>query len=388
MNNLRIFAIATVFITALGLLCSCAMTKPEGERLMYIGTYTERGSEGIYFTRMNLATGALSTPELAVKTENPTFLDIDAGGKFLFAVNEVGHFAGKNAGAVSSFAIDNATGKLTLLDQRSTLGDGPCHLVLDELHEQVITANYSGGSVAVIPMQTDGKLGEASQFIQLEGHSIRPRQEQPHAHCVALDPAGHFAFVCDLGTDKVMSYRLDPTSRSSNTPLTPNDPPFFAVKPGSGPRHLAFAPNGRFAYLISELACTITTLAYDAKHGIFREAQTVSTLPTDFKGENIAAEVAVHSNGKFVYGSNRGDNSLAVFKINPHDGTLTYVQHQSTLGKFPRHFTIDPTGKFLIAANQESNQLVVFAIDPATGMLTPTNVTLSVPAPVCLKFMP
>jgi 6-phosphogluconolactonase len=284
---------------------------------------------------------------------------------------------------VSAFSIDAETGKLTLLNQRSSGGDGPCHLVLDKDQKNVLVANYGGGSVGVLPVLPDGTLGETNAFIQHAGKSVNPsRQEKPHAHCVALDPANRFAFVCDLGIDKVMIYHFD----SARGTLTPNDPPFFQAKPGAGSRHLAFHPNGRFAYLVNELDSSMTALAYDASRGELRELQTLPMLPDDFKGDNLAAEVVVHPSGKFLYSSNRGHDSIVHFDIDRKKGTLKFVERQPTAGKTPRHFAIDPTGKFLMVANQDSGNVVVFAINPRDGRLTKTGQTLEVPSPVCVKF--
>ncbi len=313
------------------------------------------------------------------------FFDLAADGKFLYAADEINNFEGKRAGSVGAYSIHAGTGKLTLLNEHSSVGDGPCHVLIDHTGKDALIANYGGGSIAVLPIEADGKLDEASSFIQHEGKSINPdRQEKPHAHSMALDPANHFAFACDLGLDKVMIYRFD----AEHGKLTPNEPPFAAIKPGSGPRHMTFSADARFAYLINEMACTVNVFAYDAKRGALHELQTISTLPADFKGQNTDAEIALHPSGKFLYGSNRGDNSIAVFAVDPAEGTLTFVQRQSVLGKTPRNFGIDPTGKFLLDANQDSHNLVLFSINPQTGELTPTGKTWELAAPVCVRFLP
>jgi 6-phosphogluconolactonase len=365
------------------LICWCADAAPSNQCLVFFGTYTGPKSKGIYSARMDLATGALSSLNVAAETPNPTFLNLDQTHHRIYAADEVSHFEGKPGGGVCGFSIDPESGKLTLLNQLSSGGGGPCHLLLDKEGRNILVANYGGGSVEVLPVMPDGTLGEATALVQHEGKSVNhSRQEKPHAHCMALDAANHFAFACDLGIDKVMIYRFD----SAHGTLTPNEPAFFATKPGAGPRHLAFHPNGRFAYLINELDSTMTALAYDASRGAFSELQTLPMLPDDFKGDNLGAEVVVDAQGKYLYGSNRGHDSIAVFRIDRAKGTLKLVQRQSTMGKTPRHFAIDPTGKFLVVANQDSGNVVVFAINPRDGQLKPTGHSLEVPSPVCVKF--
>ena len=353
-----------------------------GEYNVYIGTFTGAKSKGIYACHMDEASGAVTSPKLVAETKSPSFLDIDPQHKLLFAINEINRFEGKPAGAVTAFAIDSATGALSQLNQRSTVGTGPCHVVVDATHKDVLVANYASGSVAVLPVSADGHLGEASTFIQHHGKSINPsRQEGPHAHCLTLDAANRFAFACDLGLDEVLVYKFD----AEHGTLTANDPPFAAIKPGSGPRHLVFHPNGHAAYVINELNSTITRFAYDADRGVLTEKQTISTLPVDFKGQNFPAEIAVHPSGKFLYGSNRGHNSIAIYAIDSATGALKNIGYEPTHGKIPRNFAIDPMGRFLLAANQNSDNIAVFRIDPATGLLKFIS-QIDVPAPVCLKF--
>jgi 6-phosphogluconolactonase len=353
--------------------------------LVFIGTYNGTKSKGIYVSRLDTATGKLSQPELAAESIHPTFLAVHPNQRFLYAANETGNYASTKSGAISAFAIDASTGKLTLLNQQSSGGGGPCHLIVDRAGKNVLAANYGGGSVAVLPIQENGRVGEATAFVQHQGSSVNPRrQEGPHAHFIITDPANRFALACDLGLDKVLVYRFD----SARGALVPNDPPAAAVQAGSGPRHLAFHPNGRWVYLINELASTMTVWSYDAAGGALKELQTISTLPEEFKGESATAEVQVHPSGKFVYGSNRGHDSIAVFAVDKKTGLLTPLQHQSTLGKMPRHFAIDPTGKWLIAENQQTDNIAVFALDTKTGKLTPTGQVLPAPTPVCIQFVP
>lgn len=370
--------------TTLGRTSAAAVSDDAGRGMVFIGTYTGGPSRGIYVSRMDAGTGGLSAPALAAETANPSFLSIHPNRRFLYAVSEINSFDGKKSGAVAAFAIDRGTGRLTLLNRQASGGTGPCHVCVDATGKCVMVANYGSGSVATLPVGEDGSLGEARSVIQHTGSSVNPqRQQGPHAHQIVTDAANRFAVVCDLGLDKVLAYRLDPAEAK----LSPNDPPFTSVKPGSGPRHLAFHPSGRFAYVISELSSTLTTFIYDAQRGTLSEVQTLSTLPADFRGVSTTAEVGIHPSGKFVYGSNRGHDSISVFAIDEKTGKLSPVQHQPTLGKVPRFFVIDPTGKFLFACNQDSNNIVVFRIDRATGRLTPAGQTVGVGRPVCLAFL-
>lgn len=355
-----------------------------GEAAVYLGTYTQRGSKGIYLAHLDLASGAFRLSGLAGEVVNPSFLAIHPSHKFLYSIGEVGEFAGGKGGAVSAFAVDQATGKLILLNQKSSRGPGPCHVTIDRLGKNVLVANYSGGSIACLPVGDDGRLGDATAFIQHEGSSVHPKRQQgPHAHSINLDAANRFAFVADLGLDKVLVYRFDPAKGT----LTPNDPPAVSIEPGSGPRHFAFHPNGRFAYVINELKSTVTAFAYDAERGTLQTLQTVSALPEGFDGPSTTAEVQVHPSGKFLYGSNRGHDSIAMFAIDSATGRLTPLGHEPTQGKNPRNFGIDPTGAYLLAANQDGDNVVAFRIDRATGKLRPTGQSIHVPMPVCVKFM-
>ena len=364
-----------------------AETEGDGARpLVFFGTYTGAKSKGIYVSRIDPATGRLTAPELAAESVNPSFLAVHPNRRFLYAVNELGEYNGKPGGAVSAFAIDARAGKLTLLNQQSSGGGGPCHLVVDKAGRNVLVANYGGGSVAVLPIQEGGRLGEATAFIQHTGSSVNPRrQKEPHAHSINLDTANRFAFAADLGLDRILVYRFD----AAKGTLTPNEPPFAIVAPGAGPRHFAFHPRGRFAYVINEMQCTVTAFSYNARRGELVEVQTISTLPAgqDMSPNFSTAEVQAHPSGKFLYGSNRGHDSIIVFTIEPKTGKLTYVENQSTRGKTPRNFGIDPTGKFLLAANQGSDTVVGFRIDDKTGCLTPTGHVVEVGAPVCVRFV-
>lgn len=375
---------------AAALLIHCEIVEAQsgGSELVFIGTYTSAKSQGIYLTHLDPASGRLGPLELAAKTENPTFLALHPNRRFLYAANEIDNFGGQRSGAVSGFRIDPQSGKLTLLGQQPSGGGGPCHLAVDGAGRCVLVANYGSGSLAVLGLGDDGRLDPPSSVLQHHGSSVNPqRQAGPHAHFITTDPANRFALACDLGLDKVFIYRLNIPAADGTPGLTTNDPPWLQVKPGSGPRHLAFHPNGRFVYLISELGCTLTACSYDAKRGALDKVQVVSTLPEGFKGDNISAEVQVHPSGRFVYGSNRGDDSIVVFAIDPNSGKLSFIQRVSTQGKTPRHFAFDTTGQWLLCEDQDSDRVVEFAVDAATGRLTPTGQTLQVGAPVCAVFL-
>ena len=353
--------------------------------LVYFGTYTGARSKGIYVSRFDPATGQLAAPELAVATASPSFLALHPSRRFLYAAGEASRLEGKRVGVVSAFGLDPTSGRLTLLNQQSSGGEGPCHLAVDQSGKCLLVANYGNGAIAALPIQVDGALGEPGTVIQHQGSSVNPsRQAGPHAHFITTDPANRFALACDLGLDKVLVYRLDPAKAA----LVANDPPFASVKPGSGPRHLVFHPTGRFVFLVNEMSATLTEFAYDAKRGALTELQTLSTLPEAFTGGRSGAEVQVHPSGKFVYASNRGHDSIAVFAFDAERGQLTCLQHQETQGKTPRHFALDATGQWLLAENQDSDSVVVFRVDATTGRLSPTGQTILVGAPVCAVFVP
>jgi 6-phosphogluconolactonase len=361
------------------------------ETLAYVGTYTRGASQGIYLFRLEVdnpevSQNVLLVPlGLAAEAENPSFLEIDAQRRLVFAVNEVEEFAGQPSGAVSAFASDPTTGRLELINQRASGGAGPCHLALDQTGRYVLVANYGGGSAAVLPVAPDGRLGEATDFVQHAGSSVDPqRQEGPHAHCVTVSPDNRFVFVCDLGLDKVMAYRFN----AEEGKLAPSDPPFATVAPGAGPRHMAFRPDGKYAYVINELNSTITAFAYDRNSGRLAEVQTISTLPEFYDGSNTTAEIDVHPSGKFLYASNRGRNSVVLFTIDDESGALAYVEEKSTGGQTPRHFGIQPSGDHLAIANQGTNTLLLCRVDGDNGRLKPSGVFAEAPTPVCIKFLP
>ena len=370
----------------LGQLAPMTVRGAEKDRfLVYVGSYTGARSKGIYAWRFDASTGVATPLGLAAQAVNPSFLAVHPSNRYLYATSEVGSRGGQPGGGVEAFAIDAASGKLTPLNQVSSRGAGPAFVAVDRTGSDVLVANYSGGSIAVCPIKEDGRLGEATAFVQHEGSSInRLRQREPHAHSINVSPDNRFAIAADLGLDKLLIYRFD----AAKGTLAPNDPPFAAVKPGSGPRHFTFHPSGRFAYAINELASTVTAFSYDAARGALSELQTVSTLPGGFLGDSTTAEVQVDAAGRFLYGSNRGHDSIAVFGIDAATGTLTPVEYVSTRGRTPRNFRIDPTGAYLFAANQDSGNVAIFRIDARTGRLTATGKALEVGSPVCVKFVP
>ena len=350
---------------------------------VYFGTYTNGTSKGIYVSHFDPATGVLGEPVLAAESVNPSFLALHPSGRFLYAVNEVDNFEGA-AGAASAFAVE-ADGKLRLLNQSSTRGTGPCYISLDRAGKHALVANYGGGSVAVLPVGADGKLGRATAFVQHEtlpgGEAQKPRR--PHGHSIDLDPAGRFALVADLGLDRILVYRL-----TAEGGLVPNDPPFAATDAGAGPRHVAIHPSGKHAYVLQEKQMTVDTYALDPARGVLTHKQKVSSLP---EGVAVAqgfsgAEILLHPSGRFLYASNRGHDTIAVFAVDQAQGTVKPVEHVAMGGKIPRGFGIDPSGRWLIAGNQRSDSVSVFKIDPATGRLTNTGQTVALGAPVSVVF--
>lgn len=349
---------------------------------VYLGTYTGGEGGGIHVCELDLTAGKLSPPRVAAELVNPSFLALHPDGKHLYAVGEIDDFNGKKTGGVSALEIEPASGALKLLNQQSSGGAGPCHLIVDGAGKNVLTANYGGGSVACLPIAADGKLGPASSFIQHQGSSVnKQRQEGPHAHSINLDPAGKFAIAADLGLDKLLVYRFD----AAGGKLTAHDPPSVSVPPGGGPRHFAFHPAGKFAYTNNEITSTVSALSYDAAAGKFEVVQTLSTLPHDVPG-NSTAEIRVHPSGKFVYVSNRGHNSVAIFAVDAATGKLTVRGHQSSEGKVPRNINLTPDGRWLLAANQDSANVVVLSVDGETGQLQATGQQIEVPRCVCVRF--
>jgi len=369
-----------LLVVAISLFSEATRADDPTTQRIYFGTYTSRGSEGIYVAELD-SKGKLSEPRLAAKVTNPSFLALHPNKQWLYAVSEVETTEGKKGGGVTAFRINDSDGTLSKINSQLTGGGAPCHLSLDKTGKCVMVANYSGGSVNALPIKEDGSLGEAGSFIQHKGKSInKQRQEGPHAHSINVSPDNRFAFAADLGTDEIRIYQLN----VAKAKLIPHQA--VSTPAGGGPRHFTFHPNGRFAFANNEMTSSVTTYKYDeasfdATAGMLKKLETASTLPADFKGDNSTAEVKVHPNGKFVYVSNRGHDSIAIFAVKDN-GTLEPVGHASTGGKTPRNFNI--CGNFLLAANQDSGTVVVLKIDEATGSLTPTGSSIKVPMPVCV----
>jgi 6-phosphogluconolactonase len=356
---------------------------------VYIGTYTQRESfvdgkaDGIYAYELDPASGALTYRATVPGVVNPSFLAVDERKRYLYAVNEISSAHGKH-GTVSAFAIDPATKALSYLNEQSTHGLAPCHLSLDSTGSYVMVANYESGNLCVLPLERDGSLGAATDVVQHHGSGPdAQRQEGPHAHMVLPSLGGRTVYAVDLGIDKILRYGLD----AQRGKLLPLDPPWMQLAPGTGPRHLAFHPSGRFAYVISELQSAVVALRVNAEQGTLTPIQTILTLPAGFAGENSGAEIDVAPSGRFVYASNRGHDSIAVYSLNQATGELTLVGHQSTLGRGPRHFVSDPSGRFLFVANQDSDTVVTFRINQDYGLLETTGHVADVPTPVCVWLL-
>jgi 6-phosphogluconolactonase len=368
-------------------ICSALAAPATHKYLMYAGTYTlgESKSKGIYAYRFDSETGQVTPIGLAAETVNPSFLAISPNHSFLYAVNETGDYKGEKSGAVSAFAIDRKTGKLTFLNQVASRGADPCYVTLDKTGKYVLVANYTGGSIAVFPVLEDGRLGEASAFAQHSGHGPMPmRQAGPHAHSIDLSPDNRFAIVDDLGLDETLVYKFD----ASNGRLTPNDPPFAKAEASAGPRHLALHPNNKFGYVINEMGDSVSVFSFDAAAGTLQPLQTVSTIPKTFSGRNDDAEIEIDPSGKFLYASNRGHDSIAIFSIDSSTGMLTLVKYVPTKGQSPRNFVIAPGGNFLFAENEKSDTVVEFRMDHKTGDLAPTGKEWDIDQPVCIRFVP
>ncbi len=356
------------------------------EHFVYFGTYTRTASKGIYAYRFDPATGALTSIGLAAETPHPSFLAVHPNGRFLYATNE--HDGDDPPGVpntVSAFAIDATSGRLTFLNKVSAKGEGPCHLSVDRTGRTLLVANYRSGSVAALPLLPSGELGEATAVVQHTGSSVHPvRQRGPHAHFIAPSADNRFALAVDLGIDKVLTYRLDAAAGT----LTPNDPPFAMLPAGSGPRHLAFHPSGKYAYVNGEHTSTVTAFTYDATAGALKALDTISTLPADFSGTNTTAEMQVHPSGRFAYVTNRGLDSVAIFGIDQTTGRLTPIGQAPTEGQTPRYFTFDPSGTWALAGNQNSNTVILYRVDQQNGRLTKVRILTDVPEPACFVFVP
>jgi 6-phosphogluconolactonase len=352
--------------------------------LVFVGTYNTQGAKsenGIYIYRLDMATGALKL-ERTAKSVSPSYLAIDSAQRYLYAVNETMQWEGQPGGGVSAYALDAQTAQPTLLNQQPTLGGLPCYVSVDKQRRFAFVVNYAQGNVIMLPIQADGRLSPASEMIQHSGSSAnKERQEGPHAHSIVLDPQQQFALVADLGIDKEIVYKIDYVQGKLSAHSEAK------AHPGAGPRHLVFHPNGKFAYLIHEVNSTLTAYAYDAAKGALKELQTLSTLPAGFSGYNTSADIHVSPSGKFLYGSNRGHDSIVIYAIDEASGLLTYIGNISSGGKTPRNFAIDPTGTYMLVANQDSSNIVTYRIDATAGTLQAAGPVTQVNMPVCVKIV-
>ena len=343
------------------------------ETLVYAGTYKNKGGKGTYGFRFRDDDGGLDPIGDPAESDSPSFVTIHPNGQSLYVTNE------GDPGQVTAYAIGD-DGSLTELNRQSSHGAAPCHLMCDATGKILIVVNYTSGTVATYPLQADGSLGEASQVIQHEGSSILSRQTGPHAHSVNIDPQNRFAYVADLGMDKVLVYEMD---IEAGTLSLVSD---LDTKPGAGPRHFDFHPNGKHAYLINEIGCTVSALGYDASSGALTELNTMSTLPGEVEQGFSTADIHVHVDGRFVYGSNRGHNTIACYLIDDETGAIMF-SGRTDVEAVPRNFAIDPTGSFLLSAGQDSGKTTSFRIDGETGALTPTGAVTEIPGRVCLQFL-
>ncbi|PWU00764.1 MAG: 3-carboxymuconate cyclase [Bacteroidetes bacterium] len=350
---------------------------------MLVGTYTEGKSEGIYVYKFNSSIGTYEYVNKATGIKNPSYLAVSPNHKFVYAVNELHN--NNNGGAITAYRFDAGSGALVKLNDQLSGGDDPCYVTVDKTGKWVIVGNYSSGSLSVLPVQKDGSLGKAVTNIFHHGNSVnKDRQEKAHVHSTVLSGDNNWLFVPDLGMDKVMIYKFN----STNGSLKEATPSFVASAPGAGPRHFVFSENGKFAYLIQEMSGAVSVFNYDGK-GHLKMIQTLSSHPKDFAGNKGSADIHISPDGKFLYASNRGDaNSIAIYSINPTNGQLSSVGFQSTIGKTPRNFSLDPTGKYLLVANQATDNIIVFKRDKTTGKLSETGKPLEVPTPVCIKWIP
>jgi 6-phosphogluconolactonase len=362
--------------------------------ILYVGTYTAGESKGIYAYRYDAASGSVQALGLAAATESPSFLVADRAGRHLFVVNETSNYRGQSSGGVTAFTIDRKTGKLARVNQVASGGADPCYISLDKAGKYALVANYSGGSVAVFPILAGGRLGDASSVMPDTG-PLGPnklRQDKAHAHWIETSARNRFAYVADLGQDRILIYKFDAAegrlSRGDSRAAARADEDFFSAElsPGTGPRHLAFSEDGNFMYVLGELDSTVTVFANDDQE-TYRAIQNISALPPGFSGHNTAAEIAIHPSGRFLYTSNRGHDSIAEFAVDRNTGMISPVGNVPTAGKTPRHFALDPSGTRLLVANQDSGNLVEFSIEPASGRLRDARKIANVPSPACLVFV-
>jgi 6-phosphogluconolactonase len=351
----------------------------------FVGTYTSQGGRGIHRLSVDADTGEILSQQLAAQAANPSFLALHSNGRFLYTANELFEFSGKPSGAVSSFLIERFSGRLSPINQVESGGALPAHLGVDRSGKNLLLANYQGPQSAIFRLNGDGSIGARSSFVRHSGRSIHPtRQTEAHPHSLNLDPGERFVLVPDLGTDQILVYHFDPSKGT----LQANKPAFIPLRPGSGPRHLAFDPSGKFAYVTCELSSEIASFSYDGAAGGLAGIQTLSILPPSPAPENFSAEVAVHPSGRFLYASVRGSDVITVMAIDPSSGMLSIVQHVSSQGRTPRHFAIDPAGRFMLVANQRSHSVAVLRIAPDSGRLAFSGSVAEISAPAFILFLP
>jgi 6-phosphogluconolactonase len=384
MSFARAMGMVLVLAVIGGIVPTSAENAAYGKYWVYVGTANYEGapSRKLHLCSFDTETGELKLIGLAAETENPGFLAVHPNQRYLYATNEVGEFRGQKTGSVSSFRIDQTTGKLDLLNQVQSFGANPAYITVSRNGRFVLVSSYYGGTIS-LPIEGDGSLGSATGEVRESGTGVNPkRQESPHPHAVVLSPDNRFVVTPDLGLDKLFVYRFDESDGS----LKANSPAFVQAPAGSGPRHIAFTPDAKFAYTVNELQSTVSTYSFNEHAGNFKLRQTVSTLPRAFRGENTGAEIQIGPSGRFLYASNRGHDSIAVFAVSSRDGILSPEQDVSTLGKTPRNFVFDPSGRFVLIGNQDSDKVLVFRVDPATGHLAPTGGNVSLGSPVCIAF--
>ncbi len=382
MNSRRLFLRGLTTLAAALAMGRAPQAEAADAYTVYVGTYTGAKSRGIYAFEFDAATGRAGEVKLVAETPNPSFLALHPNGKVLYAVNEVNEVNGEKGGGLSAFKLE-ADGRLTLLNQVSTVGGGPCHLTVDSEGRAVLVANYGGGSVVSYRLEADGRLGQRASFVQHTGSSVNPRrQEAPHAHGIYLDARDRFAYVPDLGLDKVLVYNF----AAGTAELKAHESAAGVLAPGSGPRHFAMHPTKPLAWSLNEMTCDVTTFHIDSASGALRPGTTITTLPRERRDGDSTAEIFVHPNGRFLYASNRGHDSIAVFAVNETSGALTVLQNQPVGGRTPRSFALDPAGRWLLAAAQGSDVIHFFAIEEQTGRLAASSGKTEVPTPVCIVF--
>jgi 6-phosphogluconolactonase len=360
-----------------------ALVQSAQKYYVYVGSYTRKEATGIYVCELDIATGELKQIGGIADVKNPSFLQLDEGRDMLYAISERGDSDGQSRGAVSAYKIDRKTGQLAFVNQISSESQSLCHISLELEGRYMVGTSYRGGTAFLASLQSDGSLGQVTDSVQHTGSGpVTNRQDKAHAHSAIVDPTNRFVFVCDLGIDKIMIYEID----RKEGKLRPHGE--AVLHPGAGPRHFLFDAGGKFAYVINELDSTVTSFSYDAQAGALHKLQTIPGLPEGFSGGNTGADIHLSPDGKFLYGSQRGHDSLVVYAVDSASGKLEYVEHASTLGRIPRNFAITPDGGFLLAANQDAGNVVVFRVDRQTGKLTPTGDQLQLSEPVCVEVLP